>query len=317
MNCCELEVLSRYQDGSLDEAESRLIAEHLEGCATCREKLRSLGHAGLFFRIALSGRKSAECLGDETLGAYLSGALSRDDRRRVEDHLLSCRKCLHEVAALSDEQAPSADSPVPDARAMARFSKIAPRPAVRRPAFAWASHWGLRAAAAVVLAAVAVGWVEYARMDRAATVAAGELRGGAGPYIAEVSLTSETMLAPSGSTELARFAREAGVVLREIERRSERPRTDSFVLVQQDILNSGLVESISRLSEFVPEGRDRKFLADCEDVLMAVVKADGRDLDSPDGSLAQIVSQIRRLDLIETARLVEMEGSRSQWLAGL
>jgi hypothetical protein len=50
---------------------------------------------------------------------------------------------------------------------------------------------------------------------------------------------------------------------------------------------------------------------------MQVVKANRGDLASSDSALARAVSEIHRLKLTETARLVELERSRSQWLAGL
>jgi len=319
MSCYRREILSRYQDGSLDETRSAEIASHLDGCVECREVLRTLGRAGLFLRIAVGSHRSAECLADEELGAYLAGVMRAEDRRRVEEHLAGCRICLHEVAVLSDDAAttPVAESPRPDARALARFARLAP--AASRRSFVARVPWRrIAAVAAALVVAVAVGGHYLSRPVPTLPVAAAmppdwrPLR-----YVTEASFGGTDALVPTGSAELGRFAREAGIVLREIERLHEAPRPEALELVREDILNSGLVETVARLREFTHEDRDRRFLNDCEYVLMEVVKADARDLDSPDGGLTRIVSEMRRLKLTETARLIEMEGSRSQWLAGL
>ncbi len=132
--------------------------------------------------------------------------------------------------------------------------------------------------------------------------------------VAEVSLSSDSTLLQPDSTDLAQFAREAGLVLREIERIAQEPRVDSFELVQEDILNSGMVEGIAQLTELTSDRRDRTFLRDCEYLLMRVVKVESTEFIR---GLPGLISEIRRLNLIETARLIEMEGGRSQWLAGL
>lgn len=323
MKCYDWEILSRYQDGSLDEAESRRIDDHLLSCLSCQEKMRSLGRAGLFLRIAITGRRQAECPTNEELGAYLSGRMRLEDRHRVEAHLLICQGCLHEVAVLSDPQMfqRSSASPVPDAAALAQFRRMVVaarrRRVMLRPVFAW----GLRAAAAVLLGVMTLGqmWTSPTLEEPVAVVSSGvsELTpiglADAG-YLAEVSLSLHSTLLQPDSTDLVRFARDAGLILREVERAAEQPRTDSFDMVREDILSSGIVDSVVRLKEVTSDRRDRKFLADCEYVLMRAVKLEVRNVGQ---ALRGLVSEIQRLNLIETARLVEMEGGRSQWLAGL
>lgn len=131
-------------------------------------------------------------------------------------------------------------------------------------------------------------------------------------YRSEFRLTSnDTVLRPDG-TELAEFAREAGIILGEIERIARHPRSDHLKLVQEDILNSGVIEGVAKLKELVGDSRDRQFLSDCEYLLMRVVKTEGRSISS---DLAALLTEIRRLQLIETARLIEMERGWSHWLA--
>ena len=315
MSCYDREILSRYQDGSLADAECWRIASHLDGCADCRETLLELGRAGLYLRIAVGSRRSAECLSEEEVGAYLSGAMFETDRRRVEEHLANCRWCLHEIAVMSDDSGvtPADESPLPDTQALARFAKLAPAPHAQR-SLPWRR---LASVAAALLVATAAGWYMLSRpAGETPETAVADWR----PLgtVMDVSFGgTDGMMVPTGSLELARFAREAAAVLREVERVHENPRREALDLVREDILNSGLVESVARLREFTREERDRRFLNDCEYVLMQVVKADGRDLGSPGGDLSRIVSEMRRLKLSETARLIELEGNRSQWLAGL
>jgi hypothetical protein len=105
-----------------------------------------------------------------------------------------------------------------------------------------------------------------------------------------------------------------GLLFREIERVADKPRFNSFEMVQEDILNSGVVESIARLKEATREPRERQFLGDCEYLLMRVVKVEQTEIGH---QLPSLITEIRRLNLIETARLLEMEGGRSLWLASL
>ncbi len=325
MACYDRETLSRYQDGSLSEAEGRRIAAHLDACAGCRGTFAALGRAGLYLRLTVGSRRTAECPTDEEMGAYLAGVMRAEDRDRIELHLAECRICLHEVAAMSDEGmlTPGEEGPEPDARAMARFAALVPSAsrARRRPALTtWLGRVGV--AAALIAAAVVAGWLLPGRDATETPVesSAATLSADGRPmrYVTEASFApTDGWAIPSGGAELGRFARESGSVLREIERLLQNPRRQTFELAREDLLNSGLLERVAPLREFAREERDRRFLNDCEYVFLQVVKAEAGDLETPDGDLSRIVSEIRRLKLIETARLVEMEGSKSQWLAGL
>jgi len=322
MKCPDWEILSRYQDGSLDETPSREICEHLMGCLSCQEKMRSLGRAGLYFRIGLASRRNTECPDEEALGAYLSGTMARADRRRIEGHLVQCARCLHEVAVLSeaDTLRRTSASPVPTASALERFKRMVPS-VPRRSAWRLAFTRGVRAAAAVLVVAVVIGMmvtptsVEKSRPVSALLTTAttgGAAYADAGEFAQPVKLESDTAVLQPDGTALAEFAREAGVLLREIELIAAQPHADRLRLVQEDILNSGIIESVARLKERAGDRRDLAFLNDCEYLLMRVVKAEGENLKA---DLAELISEIRRLNLIETARLVEMEGGWSQWLA--
>ena len=320
MKCPDWEILSRYQDGSLSEALNREICEHLMGCWTCQEKMRSLGKAGLYFRIGLASRRDTDCLDPEALGAYLSGEMSRADRRRVEGHLVQCPKCLHEVAVLSNPELMTRESasPVPTKSALTRFKRLLPPK--RRSVVRLTFGWGLQAAAAAIVVAVVVGMFLNSRPLNTpggmggllATPTGGVVYADEGDFAYPARLESDATALQPDTTAMADFAREAGVILREIELISDRPGANRLRLVQEDILNSGIIESVARLKERVGDRRDLAFLNDCEYLLMRVVKAERETLKT---DLTELISEIRRLKLIETARLVEMEGGWSQWLA--
>ena len=318
MKCYDWEILSRYQDGCLDEAENRRISEHLMGCISCQEKLRSLGRAGLYFRIGLASRRHSECLSEEDLGVYVSGGFSQTERRHIEGHLVQCPKCLHEVAAMSDVTMlrRTSGSPVPGREALERFRRMGPKPVrVRRPVVRLAFGWGLAAAAAAAVLIV-VGQVTWMGPTEPTGATRGRslipLAAADEPGLQPVRLESrDAVLRPDG-TELAEFARDVGVILREIELLVAQPRDERFKLVRDEILTSGIIETVARLKEQTREGADRKFLTDCEYLLMQFVKVEPQDLSA---HLTQLASEIRRLNLIETARLMEIERGWSPCLA--
>jgi hypothetical protein len=181
----------------------------------------------------------------------------------------------------------------------------------------------MRAAAALLLVAYAAGsagWLSwFEATPRSATPGLAATASGTDASSAtldatagSIQLTSnDTVLCPDG-TALAEFAREAGDLLREIELIGRQARAERFAMVQQDILHSGIIENVARLKELSGDRRDRKFLTDCEYLLMQVVKTDRDDLEA---SLARLLSEIRRLQLIETARLIEIERGWSPCLA--
>jgi anti-sigma factor RsiW len=350
VECLDLKTLSLYQDGSLDESQSENIREHLLECEECAQSLRTLGRTGLFFRIELGSHKNGECPGEEEIGAYVGGEMAAADRVRIEAHLLNCSKCLHEVALLSEPAmaAPDESAPDADAKALERFKALADGPArVGSPRRTWRAvlGWGLPAAAAAsVLVALTAGWMwpgKATKTDPAAAPVASKaahpparvssplLMPIAGPVASrnvgpaahefaatadEVLLSSDVSALQPDTTDLAQFAREMGLILREVERISKRPAFEDLELVQEDIGNSGLAHTVASLKENVGDSQGRKFLADCEYVLMRLVQV---ERDTLDRDLTSLVGEIKRLNLTETARLMELERGRSRWLAGL
>ena len=74
----------------------------------------------------------ARCLSDDEVAAYIDGAVERDLRERIEQHLGRCRACLHSVAELKRlVRAAQALERLP-APAMARAESIVERELAKR-----------------------------------------------------------------------------------------------------------------------------------------------------------------------------------------
>lgn len=335
MNCPDLEILSNYQDGVLDDAVSGTIREHLLSCPDCQHRFRMLGRVGLFFRMALGSARSTPCLDPEAVAAYAAGIASGSERKEIEEHLAGCDRCLHEVAVFSGEvfgKLTSA-SPVPTRRALAEFAKVGgPRRSPWRNvarAFVISGNWTLRAAAAVILAAMLVPltWTamqqavvpEPAKPVVSAYAAPKPVEPTPTPGVESVSYGANAVAVrdrdpAADQPELAQFAREAGLLLRQIQDVAASPTEDRVGLLQEDVLNSGLVNTIEELTGEVRDARTRRFLADTQYVLLKVVRVNKADASR---DLELIASEVRRLNLTEVARLIELEGGRSLWLAAL
>ena len=98
----------------------------------------------------------------EDLVGYLYGECEADERRRIEAHLASCESCAAEVGALRSVRRSLAAWVPPDAELGFRIVSDPPRNEVawwRR--LAPARAWGVAAAAAGVVAALAVGVLDF------------------------------------------------------------------------------------------------------------------------------------------------------------
>jgi anti-sigma factor RsiW len=53
------------------------------------------------------GEVPSQCPSDETLAAYLDGALTEEEREKIEEHLVDCTKCRRVVAEAVRRRLPS------------------------------------------------------------------------------------------------------------------------------------------------------------------------------------------------------------------
>ena len=322
-------MLSRYQDGALDEQTARRVAEHLLSCPACEERFRVLGKLGLFLRIGLGRPKNTPCPTSEEIAAYLAGHVSAEHRERIENHLAGCERCLHEVAVFSDDafERLTPSSPVPTRRALAAFAQLNQKPVPpsrwrRARTFAWRT--ALRAAAAVVLVAVLVPiTTRHAPKETPSNTTATDLANAPEPEVVEstdvavvepvllAELPEEGQILASDNPALSHFARQMRLILQQVNETAEGPTVQRVELLQEDVLNSGLVNSVEELSAETRDPANRKFLVNCKYVLLKIVRMDKANASN---DLLVLVNELRQMNLTETARLIELEGGGLLWL---
>ena len=314
MKCPDLVILSHYQDGGLDAESARLVQEHLATCRSCEKRFRKLGNLGLFLHIGLTPEKKTPCLSPEEIGTYVAGGLGAEHRERIEAHLADCRRCLHEVAIFGDAEFMQLEetSPAPTREALAAFAELKPRARRstrgRRVAI-YATSAALAAAAAVVLALALPMWfaispVSTGSKANALVETAGALGDGT---VVLASFPGED----ADHASLARFARQMKLVLQQAQDAVGSPTEDRAEMLREDVLNSGLLNSVQELGDEGRDPRTQRFLTDCKTVLLEIAQLNKNNASSELFALANV---IQRMNLTEMARLIELEGGGSLWL---
>ncbi|GEM_PF-2899719 len=337
MKCPDLHILSLYQDGGLDPESARQVQEHLAGCASCEEQFRTLGKLGLFMRLGLGRSRKTPCLSAEELGAYLAGEVGAEHRERIEEHLAGCPRCLHEVAVFSDESfgQPSEVSPVPTRRALEEFALLDHRVTQQhrlRRLMVHSARFALAAAAAVLVVALMLPMEQGTKPTGTpivrTTAKVENVTSVEGPVVTPVAavappkdvamvlptLMEEGEMLVAEHSSLARFARQMRLILHQTMEASSSPTQERVAMLKEDVLSSGLVNSVEELSSETRDPRIQKFLVDCKVVLLRVAKIDENDASN---DLISLVNEIRRMNLTELARLMELEGGATLWLASM
>ena len=326
MKCPDLQILSRYQDGGLDEENSRLVQEHLESCPSCNERFKQLGKMGLFLRIGLGRPRKTPCLSAEELGTYLAGGVSPDHRERLEAHLAGCERCLHEVALFSDGafEPPGEFSPVPTRRALADFALLNRKACTRRDRVRRVLVHVARTAVAAAATVLVITLTFYAGTGTPSssepanvTVTTEGMEPDVGvnvlgdAYTTLASLDQETEMLVADHSSLARFARQMRLILHQTMEATSSPTDERVAMLKEDVLSSGLVNSVEELSSEVKDPRIQAFLVQCKCVLLRVAKIDRNNASN---DLIALVNEIQHMNLSEQARLMELEGGGSLWL---
>ncbi len=103
--------LSAYADESLDETRLSEIAEHLETCETCSDKVVAARKLDSTLRAGLKALDQkappADCLPPNMMADYFDDELSPERRLSAERHLAECRECrdsLVEMQRALEEQ---------------------------------------------------------------------------------------------------------------------------------------------------------------------------------------------------------------------
>ena len=127
-----------------------------------------------------------------------------------------------------------------------------------------------------------------------------------------LELISDPRALQPDSTDMAAFAREMGVILTGLQNLGHSPDAEMLEILKEDVLNSGLVNTLARLTEITRDPEDRRFLANSKDALMRLVQL---DRDGLERDLPVLLKDVRELNLIEAARLLELERGTTPWLA--
>ena len=121
---CDREALSALSLGLLEGRRRRALAEHLQGCAACRDDLSWMEQVG-----HLLGAPAAGHPGPAELAAQAAGELEPEQQVEVQRHLASCLPCrrLEQAARAGLEE----------------LQRLEADPDAGRPAIPRAVHWVL------------------------------------------------------------------------------------------------------------------------------------------------------------------------------
>lgn len=102
--CALFATLLAYQDGDLPEPDKKSVEKHFESCDACKARKEALDLRGLApLAEATRARKPQGCPSLETLAVFLLGNISREEGKRLEEHLSFCLPCLRDSGLLYEE----------------------------------------------------------------------------------------------------------------------------------------------------------------------------------------------------------------------
>ena len=189
----------------------------------------------------------------EDLVGYLYGECEAEERRRIEAHLVSCESCAAEVGALRSVRRSLASWVPPDAELGFRIVSDPPNEVAWWRRLGPARAWGIAAAAAGVVAALAVGVLDFrwegdgvvVRMgrpvaDRALTAVAAAAPDRAAPEAADDDLMQRmrTLIEQSERRQQQEFATRLLALAQEfdLQRREDQMRIQQEVGALTDYL---------------------------------------------------------------------------------
>jgi hypothetical protein len=95
-------LMEQFRDRSLDAAALSAISAHLESCAKCYELFREAfhgksGNASAWFSLSSESWLKGEHLEYEQIVSYADGAMDKEDREILDEHLQLCARCSEDV----------------------------------------------------------------------------------------------------------------------------------------------------------------------------------------------------------------------------
>ena len=100
-------------------------------------------------------------------------------------------------------------------------------------------------------------------------------------------------------------------ILHQTEAAGSSPTQERLEMLKEDVLSSGMVDSVEELSSETKDARVQEFLTNSKSVLLAIARMDTSDASN---SLIAVANEIQRMNLSEMSRLMELEGGGSLWL---
>ena len=176
---------------------------------------------------------TSTCDRRENLVAYLYGECEVEERERIEAHLSACESCAAEVDALRTVRRSLGAWAPPEAelgfrivsdpprRARSWWRRVSPRPA-----------WGVAAAAACVVAAVAVGVLDFRWEGDGVVIRMG--RPVAGDAVAAARASAATAAAGAREAVDDALMRRVGTLIEQSERRQQQEFATRLLALAQE-----------------------------------------------------------------------------------
>ena len=94
--------LCRLWDNDLEPGQRQAFKRHLAGCAQCKARWDEMAADSRYFREMLQREVPASapgtpCPSDQVKALYIDDALTADEKRTVEEHLLECSLCREHI----------------------------------------------------------------------------------------------------------------------------------------------------------------------------------------------------------------------------
>ncbi len=107
MACPSNESLIRFIYKEAASKEMQEFQNHIKGCETCREEVRSIRALDKVLPEIIHAQPRGEVPGEEcpdavTLAGYLNHSLPTEERAGVETHLARCQSCLDDLVTAAD-----------------------------------------------------------------------------------------------------------------------------------------------------------------------------------------------------------------------
>lgn len=103
-DCVPDTLMNRLYEGEVSDEQRAKLEQHIERCASCRERWESFVEGERLLEEALVPKEldTSACPDDETLSAYVDGALPSAEMEAIRKHVRHCATCGQAVLAVRD-----------------------------------------------------------------------------------------------------------------------------------------------------------------------------------------------------------------------